>query len=228
MFNDICLYCGVVSPSLFSWNTLFKKNSLCKKCRMNLQPLGELRCKKCCGILSEQAIDSICFDCVRWENEPNWQGVLNRNISLYRYNEHLKEMIARYKYRGDYALATIFATDIKKVASASGADLYVPIPLSKPRLYERGFNQSEALLTMAELPITQVLSRKHGEKQSKKSRKERLEQSDVFEIQKNEAIQGKKILLIDDIYTTGSTIRQAAKVLKNAEAKQIISLTLAR
>jgi len=228
MVNDICLYCGSVSPYTFSWNTLFEKNILCEKCRMNLEPLVEPRCKKCCRMLSEQAVDSICYDCVRWENDQNWQGVLECNISLYHYNEHLKEIIARYKYRGDYALASIFASEIKKVASESGADLYVPIPLSEARLYERGFNQSEALLTMAKLPVAKILTRKHSEKQSKKSRKERLEQSDVFEIQKNYAIQGEKILLIDDIYTTGSTIRHAAKVLKNAGVKQIISLTLAR
>lgn len=228
MFNDICLYCGVVSPTSFSWNTLCEKNSLCEKCRTQLQPLVEPRCKKCCRMLSEQAFDSICYDCVRWENDPTWQGVLNHNLSLYQYNEHLKEMIARYKYRGDYVLASLFAADIKKAAAESQADLYVPIPLSETRLYERGFNQSEALLAMAQLPISKILSRKHSEKQSKKSRKARLEQSDVFEIQEIETIQGKQILLIDDIYTTGSTIRHAAKVLKNAGAKQIISLTIAR
>ena len=228
MFNDICLYCGSVSPSSFSWNALFEKNILCEKCRMSLQLLVEPRCKKCCRMLSNQTIDSICYDCIRWENDANWQGVLDHNISLYHYNEHLKEIIARYKYRGDYALASIFASDIKKAAVESGANIYIPIPLSEARLYERGFNQSEALLTMAKLPIAKVLTRKHSEKQSKKSRKERLEQSDVFGVQKIDTIQGEKVLLIDDIYTTGSTIRHAAKVLKNAGAKQIISLTIAR
>ena len=228
MFNDICLYCGAVSSSSFSWNTLFEKNILCETCRAQLQPLVEPRCKKCCRMLSEQAFDSVCYDCIRWENDPNWKGVLDCNLSLYQYNEHLKEIIARYKYRGDYALASLFAADIKKAVSEVRVDLYVPIPLSKERLYERGFNQSEALLTMAKLPASKILTRKHSEKQSKKSRKARLEQSDVFEVQEIEKIKDKHILLIDDIYTTGSTIRHAAKVLKNAGAKQIISLTIAR
>ena len=228
MFNMICLYCGTVSSGSFSWTNLFDKNSLCNNCRTSLQHLVEPLCKKCCRMLSEKSFDNICYDCVRWENDPEWSGVLERNISLYQYNDSLKELIARYKYRGDYALAEIFAADIKKAAAEMKVDLYVPIPLSDTRLYERGFNQSEALLAAAGLPVTYVLSRKHTEKQSKKSRKERMQQANLFEIQDLETINGKQILLMDDIYTTGSTIRHAAKVLKNAGAARIISMTLAR
>jgi len=171
---------------------------------------------------------SICSDCVRWENDPDWTGVLSRNISLYRYNDFLKEVIARYKYRGDYALASLFTNEIKRVISTLEIDFFMPIPLSEARLYERGFNQSEAFLTMANIPVSLLLARNHSEKQSKKSRKERLEQSDVFEIQNIETIEGKQILIIDDIYTTGSTIRHASKVLKEAGAVRVISLTMAR
>ncbi|MGN1385885.1 MAG: ComF family protein [Bacillus sp. (in: firmicutes)] len=228
MLNHVCLYCGTVSSASFSWTTLFDKNSLCESCRTNLEPLVEPLCKKCCRMLSEKAANNICNDCMRWENDPEWQGVLERNMSLYRYNEHLKELMARYKYRGDYALASIFASDIRKAVAEIKSDLYVPIPLSEVRLYERGFNQSEAFLAEADLPFTHVLSRKHSEKQSKKSRKERLKQTDLFDIQNIETIQGKQILLMDDIYTTGSTIRHAAKVLKMAGADKIMSMTVAR
>lgn len=179
-------------------------------------------------MLSGKAAYNICYDCMRWENDPEWQGVLERNMSLYRYNEHLKELMARYKYRGDYVLASIFAADIRKAAAEAKPDLYIPIPLSEARLYERGFNQSEAFLAEAGLPVTHVLSRKHSEKQSKKSRKERIGQANLFDIQNIETIQGKQILLMDDIYTTGSTMRHAAKVLKMAGADKIMSMTVAR
>ncbi|MBD3108503.1 ComF family protein [Bacillus sp. AGMB 02131] len=228
MFNEVCLYCQTVSSSSFTWTHLFDKNSLCENCRRSLEHLVEPFCKKCCRMLSEKSIDNICYDCVRWENNSEWSGVLECNISFYQYNDFMKELIARFKYRGDYTLAKIFATDIKKVTAEMKVDLYIPIPLSETRLSERGFNQSEALLAVAGLPVTNVLSRKHSEKQSKKSREERMQQANLFEIQDLETINGKQILLMDDIYTTGSTIRHAAKVLKNAGAARIISMTLSR
>ena len=228
MFNAICLYCGTVSSASFSWTNLFDKNSLCENCRTSLDHLVEPLCKKCCRMLSEKSIDNICYDCMRWENDSEWSGVLEQNISFYQYNDFMKELIARFKYRGDYELAKIFATDIKKATAEVKADLYVPIPLSEARLFERGFNQSEALLAVAGLPVANVLSRKHSEKQSKKSRKERMHQVNPFEIQDKVTINGKQILLMDDIYTTGTTIRNAAKVLKSAGAARIISMTVAR
>lgn len=228
MFNAICLYCGTVSSASFSWTNLFDKNSLCENCRRSLGHLVEPLCKKCCRMLSEKSIDNICYDCMRWENDSEWSGVLEQNISFYQYNDFMKELIARFKYRGDYELAKIFATDIKKATAEVKADLYVPIPLSEARLFERGFNQSEALLAVAGLPVANVLSRKHSEKQSKKSRKERMHQVNPFEIQDKVTINGKQILLMDDIYTTGTTIRNAAKVLKSAGAARIISMTVAR
>lgn len=69
--------------------------------------------------------------------------------------------------------------------------------------------------------------RTHSEKQSKKSRYERIHAQQVFQVC-SEEVQGKRILLLDDIYTTGSTLRQAAKVLKSAGAIEVKSLTLAR
>ena len=225
MFNELCIYCGNLSPTTFSWNSFLKNNSLCESCRVKLQPITPPYCEKCCRMLEDA---SICFDCARWENDTDWTGVLSRNISLYRYNDFLKEIISRYKYRGDYALASLFTDEIKRAITTLEIDFYVPIPLSEARLYERGFNQSEAFLTMANLPASMLLARNHSEKQSKKSRKERLEQSGVFECRNIETIEGKQILIIDDIYTTGSTIRHASKVLKEAGAVRVISLTIAR
>ncbi|WP_308167083.1 phosphoribosyltransferase family protein [Bacillus sp. ISL-40] len=68
----------------------------------------------------------------------------------------------------------------------------------------------------------------HSEKQSKKSRSERIHLSQVFQVNPNVDLAGKKVILIDDIYTTGSTLRHAAKLLKVAGAASIQSLTLAR
>ena len=158
-----------------------------------------------------------------------WKNVLDRNVSLFEYNDFLKEILSRYKFRGDYALAYAFAQHISIELKSIEFDYLTTIPLSKERLLERGFNQSTGLLHAAGFHQTEFLKRLHSEKQSKKSRHDRIHRTDVFQIESNTtSLSEKTILLIDDIYTTGSTLRHAAKALKDAGASRIIAFTLAR
>lgn len=106
-------------------------------------------------------------------------------------------------------------------------DYIVPIPLSPVRLYERGFNQSAALIHEAGFTMTELLRRTHSEKQSKKSRFDRIHLHQVFQ-PLNLNLENRKIILIDDIYTTGSTLYHAAKLLKAGGATSVCSFTLAR
>ncbi|WP_026694342.1 ComF family protein [Peribacillus kribbensis] len=229
MWNkSYCLYCELPLEEETTWKSLFlgdeKKNEFCTECLMKLQAIEGKRCKICSRPQDEEGI---CRDCQRWEEDPAWQGVLSRNLSLYTYNEFLKELMARYKYRGDYILIFGFKKQLKKILAEVTFDLAVPIPLSKERLFERGFNQSEAGLAAMDLRPIYALKRKHSEKQSKKSREERIHLEEVF-LPTEEDISGKNILLFDDIYTTGSTLRHAGRVLKESGALQISSITIAR
>ncbi|MCC9088380.1 ComF family protein [Bacillus pumilus] len=104
----------------------------------------------------------------------------------------------------------------------------IPIPLSKERLKERGFNQSVVLASLIGMPILQPLVKIHQSKQSKKSKNERLDQKGLFQLKQSDATLQKDIVLIDDIYTTGATIYDAAKILKDAGAKSVSSFTLIR
>ncbi|MEH7124273.1 ComF family protein [Bacillus sp. JJ1773] len=155
-----------------------------------------------------------------------WAGTLEKNFSIVMYNDFAKEVMAQYKYRGDYVLAHVFASFMKKRLAAISFDKIVPIPLSAERLYERGFNQSEALIRAWGFESSDLFTRTHTEKQSKKSRSERIHLAQVFQIK--EPIPNQNILLIDDIYTTGSTLRHAAKCLKEAGAHSVSSVTFAR
>jgi competence protein ComFC len=168
------------------------------------------------------------MDCIRWEKDMEWKDVLEKNISLYEYNDFAKELIARFKFRGDYILAKMFTHDIQTAIKFVRFDHVTAIPLSDSRLKERGFNQAEALAWEAGLQPIELLTRLHTEKQSKKSRIDRIHLSNVFQVEPDTVLSGKTILIIDDIYTTGSTLRHAAKLLKNAGANKIFSLTLAR
>ncbi len=215
-----------------TWESLFlnKKESLiCDECEGKLTWLGGERCSICSRELDEKFRQgTLCLDCVRWENDPQWAGYLTENISLFHYNEFMKEIIAKYKYRGDYALAEVFSFYLKDYLKKLEYDLITVIPLSDERLKERGFNQAEALLDVAKIECAQLLTRIHTEKQSKKSRQERISLSQVFQVTDEPIVQGKRIVIIDDIYTTGSTLRHAAKALKLAGASNIKSLTIAR
>ncbi len=209
-----------------------KERLLCPSCEEKLERIEGDTCRICDRPLSnldEKYHDGdICHDCIRWEEDPEWSKYLDNNYSLFLYNEFLKELIAKYKFRGDYILAKIFAVYIKEKLMEMHPDLLVPIPLSEERLYERGFNQAMALLQEAGYPTSDILSRIHSEKQSKKTRLERIHLPQVFTINSDSQLEGKRIVLVDDIYTTGSTLRHAAKLLKEAGAASIQSLTIAR
>jgi competence protein ComFC len=218
--------------SSLGWVDLFvpeQKEVVCNECLTKLEIMEGKRCKIC--MRSFLILDShyqkgeLCFDCYRWEEDPSYKGIFKQNYSLYSYNGFLKELIAKFKYRGDYVLAKIFASEIEKKIKEMKPNYIIPIPLSEERIYERGFNQAEALILEAGLQSTNILTRIHSEKQSKKSRTDRIHLPQVFHTTTQVA---GKIMIVDDIYTTGSTLRQAAQVLKNVGADEIFSITIAR
>jgi competence protein ComFC len=219
-----------------TWSSLFyigKPTPLCANCTQSLEKIQGRICDACGRPLKDLAEEfihqDICFDCVRWLEDPRWVDVLKSNRSVYVYNDFMKETLSKYKFRGDHEISISFRKDLTQTFKQyfSSSMVIVPIPLSQERLYERGFNQS---LVFAEFlgPPQDILTRIHHEKQSKKSRVKRIEAENVFKMKEEVDLKGKGILLIDDIYTTGSTIRHAAKVLLSANAESVSSLTLVR
>lgn len=228
-----CLYCHGEMGQQVYWASFFsvvEESYLCTDCEKELMEIQGVTCQVCSRSIEnldlKYIVGDLCYDCVRWEKDTEWSGYLQKNHSIYIYNDFLKEVLSQFKFRGDYVLAKIFAKKIQEKLKAVEYDLLVPIPLSKERLFERGFNQSEALIREAELETTNLLQRIHSEKQSKKSRQDRIHLPQVFQLK--DEVPNKNILLIDDIYTTGSTLRHAAKLLKSGGAKSVSSFTLAR
>lgn len=221
-----CLNCDEKIIVETSWRTLFvppKQQMLCDKCLNHLHLLSGDRCTRCSRETSQQ----VCSDCRYYDK--NGEDPLMFNYSIFTYNEHMQDMISRWKYRGDYVLGNAFEdalkTAFRNVFPKSNHFEIVPIPLSEERLKERGFNQAAMLARFISTQPIQALTRIHGEKQSKKSRQERLAAINPFKLK----IQLKKpVILVDDIYTTGITIRHAANVLKQAGCPKVYSLTLIR
>ncbi|MBN8210701.1 ComF family protein [Bacillus sp. NTK071] len=233
-----CVWCGEDLTRQLSWRFILglaAQQVICEICQGKLIPItGEL-CLTCGRPLSklkpEYIHDHYCSDCIRWGNSE-FGDVLESNKSFYEYNDFLKDILALYKFRGDVeagrVFSAIFREEIEK--SYGYVDGVIPIPSSEERLYERGFNQCEVWIEGTEFLEDQILCRiNHEEKQSKKSREKRIKRTeDMFQISPNATIRGKAFLLIDDLYTTGTTLHYAAKTLKHAGASHVCSLTLCR
>lgn len=235
-----CLNCHIRMEMQASWRLflgLVINSILCAQCKSQLEPIEGEICKRCGRSLAKLNTNfhngSLCNDCIKWESDETWQGLLTKNRSLYNLNDSLKDMIYRFKYRGDAELVKVFADSFKKLHIAEFSNhVIVPIPLSQERRYERGFNQAELLACTIGEPVLVLNRVSNEEKQSKKTKEERriLSNQPIFVIENSlkKYIDNYDIIIIDDIYTTGSTINQAAQVLKLAGAKTVSSMTIAR
>lgn len=224
LFPSFCVLCK--SP-LSEEEVLF-----CNSCFSHL-PLAKSYCKRCGTLLSETLLNyfhpenlNFCSLCER-ERLP-----YERVYIGFLYKEPLKTLILKAKFAQDFSLAYQLGKLLKMVLplNLKEYDLCIPIPLSLQRERERGFNQSLILLWGYKgfmRGSNKLVRIRDTQPQSK------LDQKGRFENVKNafislDNLEGKKILLLDDIMTTGATLKEAAKALKKAGAKEVHLLVLAR
>jgi ComF family protein len=156
-----------------------------------------------------------------------YQGVMKDAIHLLKYRrkkgimKQLEKILKVYFFQTDFPFSKF--------------DLVVPIPLHRKKLKERGFNQAELLarviathfgLKLVKNNLQRVKATKSQTSLSKKKRIENIK--GAFQFRNKGKFQAKKILLVDDVYTTGTTVREAARVLKKAKARETYIFTLAR
>lgn len=136
----------------------------------------------------------------------------------------------RYKFSGDYRLRQVFSERIHEQLRKQSA-IIVPVPVGADTMATRGFNQVTGLLESDRyLELLNVRLDKKTIRQSEKNRQDRLMLGQPFEMmapEKNQ-IKNQAVLLVDDVYTTGTTIRHAAALLLQAGAASVRGLTLAR
>ncbi|MCS6294151.1 MAG: ComF family protein [Nitrospira sp.] len=223
-----CATCGV--PLTTDPVSLF-----CTTCWEIIAPLRLARCSQCDRPLPSSVALTYspthrCHHCT--VRPPAYA----KAWTLYPYLPPLQDAICLFKYRGKVSLAKpLGQLMIKGLPASLGADLVIPVPLHPTRLREREFNQSlllaDQVATHLHLPLsfTNLVRTVPSEPQSTLSRKERMKNlRRAFAVRQPQLIARKRILLIDDVFTTGTTVNECAKVLRKAGAEAVLVLTLAR
>lgn len=187
-------------------------------------------CKKCQKILESQA---------KFEIIKDYNQKFNNHLYIFKYEGIIRKTILNYKFNEKSYLYLTFVNFLLKNEKffeiLKSYDTIIPVPISKERKKERGYNQSELLAKeLAEkLSIECIknclIKNKNIIEQSKLTRIERKKNiQGVYILKNKEKLINKKILLIDDIYTTGSTINECCKNLEPANPKKIDVLTIAK
>ena len=154
----------------------------------------------------------------------------------YEYAEVVRKKMLDYKFNHKKYLCKTFAENmIDKLKNRTDLkyDVIIAVPTSRKRKLQRGYNQSELIAKLVakaiKIPYEKnvIIKAKHNATQSKLGRNERIENvKNVFKITKD--VNNKKVLLIDDIYTTGATVNECSKLLKKAGATNVTVFTVAR
>ena len=216
LFPQWCVGCG-------------KEGSfICDSCRQSLLQIIPPLCPKCGR---PQPSGTLCPACV------SWQAKIDGIRSPFRFDGVIRQAIHQLKYRNLRALALLLAQLLRDYLAANPvpAEVLVPVPLHKKRLRERGYNQSSLLARelgkLIELPIVDdcLIRERHSLPQARTSTvdERRSNVVNAFACRDCE-LQGKQVLLIDDVSTTGATLDACAEVLKASGATSVWGLTLAR
>ncbi|MCR4437491.1 MAG: ComF family protein [bacterium] len=164
---------------------------------------------------------------------------LSTSFSVWRYSPEVQEVIHLFKYRGYQCLAHPLGLALGGALQAVGAlatsDLLVPVPLHPARKRERGYNQSELLARTASKICgirveTELLRRtRYTTPQAKLGAAERTRNvAGAFAVSAPAHVQGRGIILVDDVFTTGATANECARVLLQAGAREVSLATMAR
>ena len=159
-------------------------------------------------------------------------------VSPLWYEDKVRDAILRFKFNDTTAYAPLFGGFIAKCIEDNlkgRYDIITWVPLSDKRLKKRGYDQAMLLAMAAALKLDDVaveLLKKHTDVPAQSgagsAEKRRANISGVFSVTDEELVRGKRVLVIDDIITTGSTLSECAKTLKYNGAREVLCCTLAR
>lgn len=225
MYPSVCPFCGKIN-----------KDGICHTCQKKISYITEPRCMKC-GKPIQNEEQEYCYDCSRFEY------VFEQGYSLWVHQQPVSGAIYQYKFHNKRCYAGIFAKEMVKnfgwAIQKWEIQAIIPVPLHKSKKRKRGYNQAEILADeLAKEWQTvgmgkDIIVLKNVVIRVKKTKPQKM--LDDFGRQKN--LQGafsvakgwkpiKRVLIIDDIYTTGATIQKIASQLKKAGVENVYFLTI--
>lgn len=205
-------------------------HTICKSCIKRLSLVKEPICMRC-GREVPSETDEYCFDCSQREKSFEYGRALLNYDELSR---HIAVQI-KYKNKREYVepFAKMIAARYKKQIALMRADCLIPVPVHPARFRKRGYNQAELLANgiskIIKVPVRSdiLIRRKNTLAQKELSPEERLKNlKSAFAISDKYAGDIKTAIIIDDIYTTGSTIEACTRVLKQAGVLRVYYLSM--
>lgn len=204
IYPPVCGFCGRIN-----------KNALCKKCENKLKKEENFTIEK---VLYNEFEEQIYFF--------PYGGFVRKSILNYKFNEK------PYLYK---SFVKFIMKNEEFIKALKEYDIIMPVPISKSRKKERGYNQSYLItkeiskITKIEHNYDSLFKTKNIIEQSKLNKEQRQKNiQGVYKLQNKIKLNNKKILLVDDIYTTGSTVKECCLVLRQANPKKLGILTIAR
>lgn len=201
-----------------------------------------------CGICGKLDKNFLCHKCQKQlelhakfkvESNQNMDYYFQKHLYIFEYQGMIRKVILKYKFNDKSYLYKTMVNFLLKNEKffqiLKSYDTIISVPISKKRRKERGYNQSELIAK----EIAKNLSIEYNNRclfkvkniieQSKLNKEERQRNiQGVYKLYNQKLLQDKKILLIDDIYTTGSTVNECSRILRQAQPKVIDILTLAK
>lgn len=217
---DTCPMCDKILP---------RGKRICTVCEGKLVYIFEPKCKKC-GKELEDDTKEYCLDCSLKKH------YFKTGIAAFKYDKMVSKSIYKFKYHNRRSYAKFYGEAIGRVYGRDilgwNCDVIIPVPIHNKRRIRRGYNQAELIAKELGIRLNVFVDDKYLFRTSntrpmkeldKTARKKNVERA--FKIYKN-VVKYKKIILVDDIYTTGSTIDACAKVLLEAGATEVYFVSL--
>jgi len=206
-----------------------KKVYICEKCREQLSYIESPRCLKC-GKPVDNAETEFCYDCSRVNH------IYSQGVGVWAYTDEIKNSIYQFKYHNKREYGTFYGFELKdryeSIIRSWDADVLIPVPLHKSKLRKRGYNQADIIAKsigkLLDIPVdNQLLFRKKKTLAQKElNDKERMKNlENAFNIGEK-VVKYNKVIIVDDIYTTGTTIDACAKILMDAGADKVYYISL--
>ncbi len=204
-------------------------DGICPACRKRLHYIKEPKCKKC-GKQLEKPEQEYCRDCQRFSH------AFDRGAAVFAYDDLMRRSIAMFKYHNRREYAQVYAAEMyrhcRHFLSMAAPEVILPVPVHRMKKRQRGFDQAE--LVARELGKRMGVPVDTGyliRKEKTLPQKELTRYQRKVNLRKAFAVREKekhyhRVLLIDDIYTTGATMDAISEILREKETKIIFFLTI--